>query len=125
MSRKLTAIALLTALVGGAKPALAGPNVAGAARPHVRILPLVHPTIRPCVHIPSISHHVAKQLQTGQSQNNSGPAGDLAVTEQGNSAAMLLPAIQAAREAARKSSSSAGVGRERSIITSTSSRTYM
>jgi hypothetical protein len=112
MTRTLTAIAMLTALIGAAAPALAGSKVPGAsARPHVRILPLVRPTIRPRVHIPAISRHVATQLQNKhKNPGPKGPAGGLTTTGQGTNAAMLLPAVQAAREAARRSSSSSNSG---------------
>jgi hypothetical protein len=69
------AIAMLATLIGAAPPALAGPDVPGAsARPHVPIRPLVvQPSVHLRVHIPSISHHVATQFQTGQ---NTAPHGD-------------------------------------------------
>jgi len=72
----------------------------------------VRPTIRPRVHIPSISRHVATQLQKKQTNPGpTGPAGGLTTTLQGTSAAMLLPAVQAAREAVRRSSSSSNNGK--------------
>ncbi len=113
-TRTLTAIAMLTALVGAATPALGGPKSPNpSARPHVRILPLISPTICPRVHIPSISRHVATQLQNKPTNPGpTGPSGALATTQQGTNAALLLPAVQAAREAARRSSSSSNSGSE-------------
>lgn len=112
MTTKLTVLAMLTALTGAATPALAASKVGGASpRPHVRILPLVTPRIHPRVHVPSISHHVGKQLMNKQTQQNTAPADGLTTTGQGDSAALLLPAIQAAREAAHRSSSNAGKGK--------------
>jgi len=110
MSRKLTAIAMLTALIGSGAPALAASNLPGAAsiRPPV----MVRPPIQPRVHIPSISRHVATQLQNQQTDpGHTAPAGGLTTSDQGTNAAMLLPAIQAAREPSRRSSANAGKGK--------------
>lgn len=109
MSRKLIAIAMLTALIGSAAPALAASNLPGAVS--ILLPVVVRPSIQPRVHIPSISRHVATQLQTGQTGDNAAAVGGLTTTGQGVNAAMLLPAVQAAREAARRSSSNAGKGK--------------
>ena len=111
MTRKLPVIAMLTVLIGAMNSALAASGIPGASvQPHVSIRPpVVRPSVHPRAHIPSISQHVGKQLMN--KRTNTAPVGGLTTTEQGDSAAMLLPAVQAAREAARKLSSNAGKGK--------------
>jgi len=76
---KLTAFALLAALVGAATPALAGSGQPGAAlRPQLSMRPpLLRPSIRPRVHIPAIRRHVARQLlnEANKPRRRAAPSG--------------------------------------------------